>query len=148
MLTAEVMQRRQKSVKEESDILAFVQNVLDIIDQDGICNTYEYECVKYYLEYEKPDTTHIVVSLTSYAENHTGYCSDCDDQSIRSNEKDKTVYIVVPEHLVEQLPTLQESINEGYYRDKVLPRHSQCDCGGCTIESTVVDLEIEVIKNV
>lgn len=117
-------------------IVTFVTDSLHLIDNvtDYSCNLTEY----------KPTSSHIVVHLSSQKESHCGYCSDNDGQ-IHSSEYDKPeLYITIPNELLDQLPILEQKIDDGYFDNYELSWQSQCYCGGNRIKNhvRVVDLVV------
>lgn len=111
-----------------TDSLNLIDNVAEA---DYSCNLTEY----------KPTSSHIVVHLSSQKETHCGYCSD-NDGPIDFSEYENELYIIIPVELLDQLPMLEQKIDDGYFDNYELSWQSQCYCGGNRIKNHVIKLDI------
>lgn len=122
-----------------TDILTFIKDVLDCIDNVQKTNMY------YLLTDFEPITSYIMVSLSTEKVMHCGYCSDNDGTTQSYNYDRDKIYIILPPELSIQLPALQKIIDDGYFNNYELSWHSQCYCGGNRIKNTIISLDLKII---
>ena len=122
----------------DSHIVTFVKDSLNLIDNvtDNVTN-YSTNLTEY-----KPTSSHIVVYLSSHKESHCGYCSDNDGSIYSSDYEKPEIYITIPKELFDQLPMLEQHINDGYFNNYELSWHTQCYCGGNRIKNHVIRLDL------
>lgn len=121
----------------DTNILTFIMDVLDCIDNVQCTNMYDYLLTDF-----EPKTSYIMVSLSSEKVVHCGYCSDNDGTTQSYNYNRDKIYIILPPELSNQLPALQKIIDDGYFNYYELSQHSQCYCGGTSIKNHVISLDI------
>ena len=118
----------------DSDIVAFVRGTLDLIDNVDDDSAY--------LTDSEPTSSHITVCLCSHKEFHCGYCLDNDGSIYSSDAERSTLYIQLPDELLDQLPRLEQQMEDGCFDNYELPWHSQCYCGGNRVNNRIIQLEV------